>query len=167
MTKLNNKARLAATLLLLALSGCSTFRQPAAGTPLADVTNRLGKPNAIYVDPDGSQWLEYRGQPMGQFQHMAHVGADGRLISYEQVLTSENFARVKVNDWTRDQVLRNFGQPAEKSHDRATGWEVWSYRYKQDNVWNSFMNIYFNGRGIVLKVDNTADPLLDDRFKGL
>jgi hypothetical protein len=83
------------------------------------------------------------------------------------VLTSENFARVKVNDWSRDQVLRNFGQPAEKSRDRATGDEVWSYRYKQDNVWNSFLNIYFNARGIVLKVENTADPLLDDRFKGL
>ena len=167
MTKLNNKARLAAALLLIALSGCSTFRQPSPGTPLADVTSRLGKPNAVYADPDGSQWLEYRGQPMGQFQHMAHVGADGRLISYEQVLTSENFARVKVNDWTRDQVLRNFGQPAEKSRDRATGDEVWSYRYKQDNVWNSFLNIYFNARGIVLKVENAADPLLDDRFKGL
>jgi hypothetical protein len=167
MTKLNNKARLAAAFLLLALSGCSSFRQIPSGTPLADVTNRLGKPTAVYADPDGSQWLEYRGQPMGQFQHMAHVGADGRLISYEQVLTTENFARVKVNDWTRDQVERNFGQPAEKSHDRATGYEVWSYRYKQDNVWNSFLNVYFNTRGIVLRVDNSADPLLDDRFRGL
>jgi outer membrane protein assembly factor BamE (lipoprotein component of BamABCDE complex) len=167
MIKLHNKPILAAALLALALSGCSTFRQPIAGTPLADVTNRLGKPTAVYPDPDGSQWLEYRGQPMGQFQHMAHVGADGRLISYEQVLTSENFARVKVNDWTREQVARNFGQPAEKSQDRATGYAVWSYRYKQDNVWNSFLNIYFNARGVVLKVENTADPLLDDRFKGM
>jgi hypothetical protein len=167
MINLNKKATLAAGLLVLTLSGCSTFRQPSAGAPLADVTARLGKPNAVYPDPDGSQWLEYRGQPMGQFQHMAHVGADGRLVSYEQVLTSPNFARVTVNDWTRDQVLRNFGRPAEASRDRASGYEVWSYRYKQDNVWNSFMNIYFNARGVVRRVENTADPLLDDRFKGM
>jgi outer membrane protein assembly factor BamE (lipoprotein component of BamABCDE complex) len=166
MRKSNKKAALAAA-LLFALAGCSTFRQPAVGTPLAEVTARLGKPNAVYPDPDGSQWLEYRGQPMGQFQHMAHVGADGRLLSYEQVLTSRNFALVKVNDWTRDQVLRNFGRPAEVSRDRASGYEVWSYRYKQDNVWNSFMNIYFNARGVVRKTENTADPLLDERFKGM
>ena len=167
MIKLHNKPILAAALLAFALSGCSTFRQPTAGTPLADVTNRLGKPTAVYADPDGSQWLEYRGQPMGQFQHMAHVGADGRLISYEQVLTSPNFARVKVNDWTRDQVLRNFGRPAEDARDHATGYEVWSYRYKQDKVWNSFMNIYFNARGVVRRVENTPDPVLDERFKAM
>src|SRR5438094_766004 len=54
MTKLNKKTTLAAGLLLLALSGCSVFRQPTPGTPLADVTARLGKPNAVYPDPDGS-----------------------------------------------------------------------------------------------------------------
>lgn len=163
----HKKTTYAALLLTAVLAGCSSFRQPAAGTSLAEVTSRLGQPSATYPDPDGSQWLEYRGQPMGQFQHMAHVGADGRLLSYEQVLTSENFARVKVNDWTRDQVLRNFGRPAESTRDRATGYDVWSYRYKQDGVWNSFMNIYFNARGVVRQVENTPDPLLDERFKGM
>ena len=167
MNTSNKTALLTAALLALALSGCSTFRGPHPGTPLTEVTARLGQPKASYPDPDGSQWLEYRGQPMGQFQHMAHVGADGRLLSYEQVLTSENFARVKVNDWTRDQVLRNFGRPAEVSRDRASGYEVWSYRYKEDGVWNSFMNIYFNGRGVVRRTENTPDPVLDERFKAV
>ena len=167
MIRLSKNTTLAAALLLAALSGCSTFRQPAPDATVTEVTDRLGKPNAVYPDPDGSQWLEYRGQPMGQFQHMAHVGPDGRLLSYEQVLTSKNFARIQVNDWTRDEVLRNFGRPAEVSRDRATGWEVWSYRYKQDDVWNSYKDIYFNARGVVRRTEDTADPLLDDRFKGL
>jgi hypothetical protein len=34
-------------------------------------------------------------------------------------------------------------------------------------VWDSFMNIYFNGRGEVHHTDNTPDPLLDDRSKGV
>ena len=166
MNKLNTKTILATTLLALLLSGCSALRGPAPGSTLDQVTARLGKPTAVYPDPDGGQVLEYRGQPMGQFQHMAHVGADGRLISYQQVLTSPNFAHVTVNDWTRDQVLRNFGRPAEASRDRATGYEVWSYRYKQDGLWNSFFNVYMNGRGEVAQTDNSPDPVLDERFKG-
>ena len=48
MIKLNKKTTLAIGLMMLALSGCSTFRQPAPGATLADVTARLGKPNAVY-----------------------------------------------------------------------------------------------------------------------
>jgi len=158
----------AAFALALSLSACSTFsRTPPAGTPLAKVTAKLGKPDAVYPDPAGGQVLEYRGQPMSQYQHMARIGADGRLVSYEQVLTSEHFAQVQPGRWTQDDILRNFGRPAEVGRDRAGGFEVWSYRYKQDGVWDSFMNIYFNGRGEVHHTDNTPDPLLDDRSKGV
>ncbi len=162
--------RTLAALLALAigLSGCGTLKRTLpAGTPLADLTARLGKPTATYPAPDGGQVLEYRGQPMGQFQHMATIGPDGRLLAYEQVLTSENFARVQVNSWTRDDILRHFGRPAETSRERVDGREVWSYRYKEDGIWNSMMNVTFNGRGIVLRMQNSPDPLLDDRFKGM
>jgi outer membrane protein assembly factor BamE (lipoprotein component of BamABCDE complex) len=155
--------------LILSLSACAPLarRTPAVGAPLAEVTARLGRPNAVYPDPSGGQVLEYRGQPMGQFQHMARIGPDGRLLSYEQVLTSENFARIEVNQWSKDDVLRNFGRPAEVSRDRVNDDEVWSYRYKEQGVWNSMMNVYFNRRGIVRRTGNSADPLLDERFKGM
>ncbi|WP_449406312.1 hypothetical protein [Massilia phosphatilytica] len=163
-----NKNIAAALALALSLSACATFsRTPPAGTPLTEVTAKLGKPDAVYPDPAGGQVLEYRGQPMSQYQHMARIGADGRLVSYDQVLTSENFAKVQPGRSMKDDILRNFGRPAEVGHARATGFEVWSYRYKQDGVWDSFMNIYFNGRGEVHHMDNTPDPLLDDRSKGV
>ena len=160
----------AATLaLILSLSACAPMirRTPAVGAPLAEVTARLGKPDAIYPDPAGGQVLEYRGQPMGQFQYMARIGADGKLVSYEQVLTSENFARIEVGRWNRDDVLRNFGRPAEVVRSRLEEGEIWSYRYKEQGVWNSVMNVDFNARGTVLRVFNSPDPLLDDRYKGL
>jgi len=169
-----NTTRIAATLAFaLALSACAPLirKAPPVGAPLAEVSAKLGKPTEIYPAPDGGQVFEYRGQPMGQFQHIAKIGADGRLISYEQVLTSENFARISTGQWTKDDILRNFGRPAETSPSRAVGYgqnaeEVWSYRYKEDQVWNSMMNVYFNSRGVVLRTGNTPDPLLDDRYKG-
>jgi len=160
----------AATLaLILSLAACAPMirRTPAVGAPLAEVTARLGKPDAVYPDPAGGQVLEYRGQPMGQFQYMARIGADGRLVSYEQVLTSENFARIEVGRWNRDDVLRNFGRPAEVVRSRLEEGEIWSYRYKEQGVWNSVMNVDLNARGTVLRVFNSPDPLLDDRYKGL
>jgi hypothetical protein len=170
MSKSMNKTRTLAALLALALgvSGCGALsRKPAVGTPLADVTARYGQPSATYPDPDGGQVLEYRGQPMGQFQHMARIGADGRLLSYDQVLTSDNFAKVQIGRWNKDDILRHFGRPAEVSRVRLDDREVWSYRYKEDGVWNSMMNVYFNGRNVVLKLQNTPDPLLDERYKGM
>jgi hypothetical protein len=164
---IKQSARTAAGLaLILSLSACSPLvrRTPAVGAPLAEVTAKLGKPDAVYPEPDGGQVLEYRGQPMGQFQHMARIGPDGRLLSYEQVLTSENFARVGISRWTRDDILRHFGRPFEVSRDRATGDEVWSYRYKEKGVWNSLMSVHFNRRGIVRRMVNSGDPLLDERF---
>jgi outer membrane protein assembly factor BamE (lipoprotein component of BamABCDE complex) len=161
--------KIAAVAFSLSLAGCATSlfnKSVPAGTPLAEVTARLGKPTEVYAEPDGGQVLEYRGQPMGQFQHMARIGADGKLVSYEQVLTSANFARVDVNHWTRDDILRHFGRPAEVSRVRFENAEVWSYRYKEDGVWNSMMNVYFNERGIVRQLRNEPDPLLDDRYKG-
>jgi hypothetical protein len=159
----------AALALILSLSACAPVirRTPAAGTPLAEVMAKLGQPNAIYPDPAGGQVLEYRGQPMGQFQYMARIGADGRLISYDQVLTDENFATVEPNHWNRDDVLRHFGRPADVLRSRLHDGEIWSYRYKEKGVWNSLMNVDFNGRGTVLGVYKSPDPVLDDRYRGL
>ncbi len=153
--------------LALCLSGCAQlFRHPPpAGAPLAEVTAALGQPAAVYPEPDGGQILEYRGQPMGQFQHMAHIGPDGRLISYEQVLTSENFAKVKVDHWTKDDILRNYGHPAEISRVAFHNYEVWSYRYKEAGVWNSMMSVHFDQQGVVRQMLNGPDPMYDDRFR--
>jgi hypothetical protein len=157
----------AALALILSLSACAslTHKNLPAGTPLAEVTAKLGKPNAVYPSPDGGQVLEYRGQPMGQFQHMARIGADGRLLSYDQVLTDENFAAIKTA-WNKDDVLRRFGKPAEVVQSRLEEGEIWSYRYKEKGVWNSQMNVAFNARGAVLRTFTSPDPLLDERFKG-
>jgi hypothetical protein len=159
--------RVAALAMTLALSACAQLlrQPPPLGSPVAAVTAALGQPNAVYPDPAGGQILEYRGQPMGQFQHMAHIGADGRLTSWDQVLTSENFAKVKIDHWTKDDILRHFGRPAEVSRVYAHNYEVWSYRYKEAGVWNSMMSVHFDEQGVVRQMLNGPDPMYDDRFR--
>jgi hypothetical protein len=153
--------------LALSLSACAPlFRQPPPpGASLGEVTAALGQPAASYPDAGGGQILEYRGQPMGQFQHMARISPDGRLVSFEQVLTSENFAKVKIGQWTKDDILRNYGRPAEVSRVAFHNYEVWSYRYKEAGVWNSMMSVHFDQNGVVQQMLNGPDPMYDDRFR--
>jgi hypothetical protein len=158
---------LAAFAAALTLSACAPMlrQAPPAGAPLAEVVARLGTPDAIYPEPDGGQVYEYRGQPMGQFQYMARIGPDGRLVSYDQVLTSENFARVKVDQWTKDDILRHFGRPAEVTRVHFHNYEVWSYRYKESGVWNSLMSVHFDQQGVVRQMLNGPDPMFDERLR--
>jgi hypothetical protein len=161
------RAHALALVMTLALAACAPMvrQAPPVGAPLADVTAKFGQPSAVYPEPGGGQVLEYRGQPMGQFQHMAHIGPDGRLVAFEQALTSENFARVQVDRSTKNDILRMFGRPAEVSRVGFHDYEVWSYRYKEAGVWNSMMHVHFDERGVVRQMLNGPDPMYDDRFR--
>ncbi len=149
---------------LVLLGGCAgMIRQaPSLGDPVAVVQQKMGAPTAVYQVGTG-QVFEYATGPMGQQTFMARIGADGHLASYEQVLTSEKFATVKIDAATRDDMLRTFGRPAETSRVAMRDYEVWSYRYKEAGVWNSLMHVHFDRQGIVRQMMNGPDPLYDPR----
>ena len=152
---------LAAALLLAA---CATRPAPLPGETADAVQTKLGKPTSIYVDPDGAaRSLEYATGPMGQYTWMARLGPDGRLTAYEQVLTGETFATLKVDQATKEQVLRTIGRPAERSRVAMQNYEVWSYRYKEAGVWNSMMHVHFDEQGVVRQMMNGPDPMYEPR----
>lgn len=157
-------ATLSAALLL---AGCAGMLReaPAPGDPAEVVRAKLGAPTAVYDDA-GGRTLEYATGPMGQFTWMARLGPDGRLQSYEQVLTSEKFATIRIDQATREQVLHTLGRPAERSHVAMRDYEVWSYRYKEAGVWNSLMHVHFDAAGVVRQMMNAPDPMYEprDRF---
>ena len=103
------KTAVVLTIFACALSACAHFGEPPPqpGAPLAAVKERLGQPTNIYADGDVSV-LEYATGPMGQYTWMARIGADGRLISYEQVLTSAKFGTVKLGKDDKASILRTF-----------------------------------------------------------
>jgi len=162
MQKMFKMTRLCALLLL---SGCATLfpAPPVVGEPVAAITARLGQPTGTYPAADGGQMLEYATSPFGQFTWMAHIGTDGRLLSYEQVLTSEKFATIKIDRATKADVLRTIGRPAEQSRVYQHNYEVWSYRYKEAGVWNSLMHVHFDEQGVVRQMMNGPDPMFEVR----
>jgi hypothetical protein len=148
----------------LVLGGCAGLGgpPPMAGDSVDTVKLKLGQPTASY-SAGQEQLLEYATGPMGQFTWMAHIGPDGRLTQYEQVLTGEKFATIKVGSATHDDVLRAIGRPAEKSYLPLRDFEVWSYRYKEAGVWNSMMHVHFDRAGVVRMMQNGPDPMYEEK----
>lgn len=146
----------------LLLSGCAGFDTPqAVGTPESELVARLGQPTARYPLAHGEHLLEYRRGPWGQQTYMARFDADGRLESYEQVLTMEKFGSIRIDHDTKEDVLRTIGAPSETAYFPRMRREAWSYPYKESNVWNSLMSVYFDDAGIVRKLENGPDPKFD------
>ncbi|WP_044528675.1 hypothetical protein [Herbaspirillum sp. B65] len=162
------RPRLAAALLAAAsLAGCASLLQPPVqpGEPEDQVVARLGPPTNVY--PDGNvRVFEYAAGAFGQYQYLARIGPDHRLISYAQVWTIENFRAIRPKQDTKLDVLRRVGRPTEVTRYARIPFEAWNYGYKESGVWNSQMTIYFNDQGIVEKVENGPDPRFDDsRFR--
>jgi hypothetical protein len=161
------KPRITALLLSMQVfvTGCAGViggPPPQPGEPVDAVINKLGRPTAVYPLADGQEF-EYARGPYGQFTYMARFGPDQRLRSFEQVLTGEKFATLKLNSATKDDVLRTVGRPAETSRVHLNNYEVWSYRYKEAGVWNSMMHVHFDQAGIVRMMQNGPDPMYDER----
>ncbi len=158
------KSLITSTLLLasLLLSGCASMGPPVMpGDSEQEVVAKRGVPSGRYQDGD-QVLLEYPGGAFGQYAYMARIGPDGRLISYEQVLTVEKFATIKINESNKSDVLKTVGRPSETSWLSLPQLEVWSYRYRENDVWNSIMHIHFDQAGIVRKMENARDPLFEE-----
>ncbi len=148
--------------MLVMLSACAVFAPVtlAPGETEAEVIAKLGRPTARIPDNNGFL-LEYTRNPWGQATDMARFGNDGRLISYEQVLTAEKFAAIKPGISTKQDVLRTIGHPSETAYLSRQELEVWSYPYKEHGLWNSIMHVHFDKTGLVNRMENGQDLRFD------
>lgn len=149
----------------LVLGGCASMQDIPPGTPLAEVQARHGAPTLSCPLPDGSRNLVWSSQPMGQYAWSTQVTPDGKVGVIEQILTDAAFRRVETGVWDEDRLRCTFGPPADIStvgmpSVRQT---VWSYRYRQDGVWNSLMYVYLSDDGIVQRLHPGPDPLYETR----
>jgi hypothetical protein len=160
--RLFTKEALCIAFLGLMIGGCAGpgSRSVALGESESQVVSKLGSPTNIYREGK-FQLLEYKTGPWGQRTYMARIGPDGKLVSYEQVLTDAKFAGIAVGKASKDDVLRQVGSPSETSYLALKDLEVWSYPYKESDTWNSVMHIHFDRQGIVHSLLSTQDLRFD------
>lgn len=155
--------------LCLSLAACYTpaWQQLPPSATKAEVQAQLGKPKEVYpLAPGVTRWL-YPTKPLGEETIAADFDDQGRLLRTAQVLSTQEFNKVEVDKWTKTDVLHHFGEPVETSYFPRMQREVWTYRFKQDEVWFSMMNFYFDPNGIVKTTQISPDPLHEKRDNNL
>jgi hypothetical protein len=118
----------------------------APGTPREAVLARMGTPTRVVKTPTGER-LQYSLQPFGQYAWMIDLDASGKVLRSRQVLTANDFMRIEPGKWTRDDVEREFGPPAQI--DRVMSWPgpVMTYRWTDGS--DMFYWVYLDGQGVV------------------
>lgn len=152
-----------ALLMVASLGACAHPDLLRTGMTRDQLTTRFGQPAATRHDPDGDVWI-YSSAPLGQRASAVHFDADGRVGSVEPLLNTEHFATIEVGRWDKDAVLSHFGTPAEFSRTRQ--YEVWSYRYREAEQWDSLFHVMFDASGIVRQTQNGPDPMYEKRDGG-
>lgn len=135
MTHARRLPWLATLLASLLLAACAALLGPAAvepGTPAAEVLARLGQPTARYAaSASGGERWQYSYEPWGRQVYNLDFDADGRVIRAEQVMNEALFAqRIQAGTWTRDDVLREYGPPAQVMGTRNFKGDIWVWRYE-------------------------------------
>jgi hypothetical protein len=150
--------RAAVVFLAGVLAACTTPQSLPPGTPEADARAALGRPTASIALPGGGSRLQYSGQPFNQSVWNADFDASGRLVRVEQMMSDESFARIASGKATRDEVLRDFGPPAEIYQFKLMNESAWMYRYFTHGGFKAAMFVYFDPAGIVKRTETGLDP---------
>jgi hypothetical protein len=125
-------AMVAAVLLALGITACDPQRidQLEEGVSTeADVRKLFGQPENVWDTPAG-RVLEYNRQPAGQKNYMITIGADGKMSALRQVLTPENFARVRPG-MPMEELRKLLGKPAKVTPYPLKRETEWDWRWLQ------------------------------------
>ena len=123
--------------------------QPGVTTE-AQIRDQMGEPETERAFTDGSKRLEYPRGPAGTSTYMVDIDSDGLFVSVTQVLTAENFAKVRPG-MTMDEVRRLLGKPTEIAEYRLKKERVWGWHWLEDGVnQDAMFNAHFGPDGIVV-----------------
>ena len=149
------------SLLLLALAaclaGCANLTAVSSGMPAQQVQAKLGAPETIRKNADGSEVWEYPGGPLGRQTYMVTLGPDRAVQEVHQVLNDEYFSRVRAG-MSRDEVRRLLGKPGEIMVFGARDEEVWTWRYQQQNP--MFFNVLFDRTAGTVRTTQRLEEIL-------
>ena len=117
------------------------------GAPRDEVIARAGPPIRELPLPGGGQRMQYTLQPLGRYAFMVDLDNAGRVVQTRQVLTPLEFNRIQPG-WTRADIEREFGPPAEITRVTSFHGDVMSYRWAEGHN-PMFYFVYVDPNGIV------------------
>lgn len=147
---------------VLALTACANMTETVPGTPYSVVQAEFGKPTMTCPLPEGGLRAIWSQQPFGQYAWGTNVTPDGLVGPVQQILSDKVFKQLSDGVWDTNRVQCEFGPPANIDGVGLPGniKTVWSYRYKQYDVWNSMMYVFFDpATNIVIDHYPGPDPM--------
>jgi hypothetical protein len=125
--------RIAIAFLLALAAGCAGYEGrglvPGQSTS-DDVQAVMGQPSLVRDARDGGKVLWYSRLPYGRQSFAAKIDPAGTLVSIEQRLTLENFARIKPKESSPDDVLDTLGPPYKVYQFPRQQRESWQYPFR-------------------------------------
>lgn len=149
---------------MLLLTACASYGPTDAliGRSQADVIALLGAPARESVD-EGRRRLDFLRGPYGKQSYFVYLDDKGRVLSWRQVLTEENFLKI-LPGMSREEVIKLIGESRVQfglARDRGY---VWSYRY--ETAFCQWFQIEFTKNDIVRSTGHGTPPeceVHDDR----
>lgn len=132
-------------ILLSACAGVGGADLKSGSAAVPDVIAALGEPAMVWKDGSGREQLAYPRGPSSSQSFMVFIGADGRLERIEQVINSENFARIKSGASDEEAVQRILGPsllPPMLSYARNE--LAWEWRYMNILNQRAFFGVLFD-----------------------
>lgn len=148
-------------LAVVGLAGCA-MQTLAPGATEQEALASYGKPTAVVALPSGKR-LQYSGQPARQAATMIDLDAAGRVTSVRQVLNANEFARVVVGSWTREDTLREFGRPAAMTRVGNWNGDIMAYRWQEANQPMLFY-VYLDANQVVQQTGSGMELRRSRRF---
>lgn len=122
-----------------------------------EVRNVMGRPSLEWKDADGTRVWEYPRTPEGMVNYMLVIGPDEVLREVRQVLTEENFARVRAG-MSKDQVRYLLGKAAHEQYFALQKETVWDWKTRVEPGMEWFFNVHFDADGLVRKTSTSFVP---------
>ncbi|MCB1933025.1 outer membrane protein assembly factor BamE [Accumulibacter sp.] len=144
-------------LLALVFAACDADRlsKLKPGSSSGDEVRKLmGQPTLEWVDADGTRVWEYPRTPEGIVNYMLVIGPDNVLREVRQVLTEENFARVRPG-MSSDEVRYMLGRPAHEVYFSLKQEKVWDWKTKVEPGMTWYFNVHFNNDGVVTRTSTS------------
>src|SRR5258706_16081974 len=94
------------------VAGCASFSAVTRGVPAQQVEAKLGVPETVGKNSDGSEVWEYPRGPLGVETYMVTLGSDRAVREVRQVLNDETIAKLQVG-MSREEVRRMIGKPRD------------------------------------------------------